>query len=103
MARAALNLNFNAKKITKVDSIENVDDLVEHALNTPTPFLNHNNPYKPEEIAIHGFVNRMGPDLTGPNMNQSEVETVEVLAKRAKHAMFGADEQDTKSLVKDFK
>lgn len=45
----------------------------------------------------------MGPDLTGPNFNQSDVNTVEVLAKRAKHSMFGADEADTKSITEDLK
>lgn len=43
----------------------------------------------------------MGPDLTGPNFNQSEKETVEVLAKRAKKNLFGADDSDTKSIVSD--
>jgi len=43
----------------------------------------------------------MGADLTGPNFNQSEEETVGVLAKRAKHNLFGADESDTKSIVTD--
>lgn len=51
MARGALNNPyypyFNAKKMSKIDSIENVNDLVDHALNTPTAGLPHN-PYKPE-------------------------------------------------------
>ena len=40
MARGALSNPyypyFNAKKMSKVDAIENVDDLTQHALNTPT-------------------------------------------------------------------
>lgn len=71
MATGALNNPyypyFNAKKMSKIDSIENVDDLVNHALTTQTPNFNH--PYKPEEIAIQGFIKHMGPDMTGPNFN----------------------------------
>ena len=87
--------------MSRVDSIESVNDLVFKALNTPSWALDHYNPLKPEQIAIKAFVNRMGPDLTGPNFNQSQEETVEVLAKRAKHNLFGADDSDTKSLVND--
>lgn len=103
MARSALNNpyypNFNAKKMSKVDSIENVNELVDHALSTPYPIYNQYNLQKPEQIAIKAFINHMGPDLTGPNFNQTEVETVDVLAKRAKHNLFGADETDTKSIT----
>ena len=87
--------------MSQVDSIESVNDLVFKALNTPSWALDHYNPLKPEQIAIKAFVNRMGPALTGPNFNQSQELTVEVLAKRAKQNLFGADESDTKSLVND--
>jgi hypothetical protein len=77
MATGALNnpYFYTAKKaISKVDSIENienVDDLVEHSLNIPLNLKSVNVNYKrtPEEAAIHGFINRMGADLTGPNFN----------------------------------
>ena len=99
MARNALNNPsfYTATNMSQVDSIESVNDLVFKALNTPSWALDHYNPLKPEQIAIKAFVNRMGPDLTGPNFNQSQEETVEVLAKRAKHNLFGADESDTKA------
>jgi hypothetical protein len=105
MARGALNNpyypNFNVKKISKAEPIEYVNDLVDHALGTQTNQFTHNfyKDYKPEEIAIKSFVKHMGPELTGPNFNQSDVNTVEALAKRAKHQMFGADEEDTKNLT----
>jgi len=99
MATGALNTPYyyTAKHISKVNPIENVDDLVEHSLNMPLNLKSK--PYKPstEEAAIMGFVKKMGPDLTGPNFNQPG--PVEELAKRAKTNMFPADEQDTKSIT----
>jgi len=99
MATGALNTPYyyTAKHISKVNPIENVDDLVEHSLNMPLNLKSK--PYMPstEEAAIMGFVKKMGPDLTGPNFNQPG--PVEELAKRAKTNMFPADEQDTKSIT----
>jgi len=44
----------------------------------------------------------MGKDLTGPNFNTShESESVEKLAKRAKANLFGADQNDIKSIAAD--
>ena len=103
MASNALNNPqfFTATNASRIDSIESVNDLVFKALNTPSCALDHCNPYTPEEIAIKAFVNHMGPDLTGPNFEQPEKETVEVLAKRAKHNLYGADSSDTKSIVSE--
>lgn len=51
-------------------------------------------------MGIKAFINAMDKDLSGPNFNQSEVETVEALAKRAKKRLFGATKNDTKDIAK---
>lgn len=49
----------------------------------------------------------MGKDLSGPNFNnyddknKTNNDTVENMAKRAKKALFTADEDDIKSIAKD--